>query len=86
MILFGTIFYICQYQFDMQLLVSKESCKVTLKYGIGVSGHPHKRARAPLILWVPETKIGEFANSVDLDEVAQDELPHLDLHYLPSSL
>ena len=28
----------------------------------------------------PETKIAEFANSVDLDEVA-----HLDLHCLPSS-
>ena len=37
-------------------------------------------------LKVPETKIGEFANSVDLDEVAHDEPPHLDLHCLPSSL
>ena len=35
---------------------------------------------------VPETKIAEFANSVDLDEVAHDEPPHQDLHYLPSSL
>ena len=37
---------------------------------------------------VSETKIGEFANSVDLDEVAQDDPPHQDLHYLhylPSS-
>ena len=33
-----------------------------------------------------ETKIAEFANSVDLDEVAQNEPPHLDLHCLPSSL
>ena len=33
-----------------------------------------------------ETKITEFANSVDLDEVAHDEAPHLDLHCLPSSL
>ena len=32
------------------------------------------------------TKIAEFANSVDLDEVAHTEPPHLDLHYLPSSL
>ena len=32
-----------------------------------------------LTLQVPETKIGEFANSVDLDEVAH-------LHCLPSSL
>ena len=39
-----------------------------------------------LILWVPETKIAEFANSVDLDEVAHDEPPHLGLHCLSSSL
>ena len=31
-------------------------------------------------------EIAEFANSVDLDEVAQHEPPHLDLHCLPSSL
>ena len=31
-------------------------------------------------------EIGEFANSVDLDEVAHDEPPHLDLHCLHSSL
>ena len=30
--------------------------------------------------------IAEFANSVDLDEVANNEPPHLDLHCLPSSL
>ena len=29
---------------------------------------------------------GKFANSVDLDEVAQNEPPHLDLCCLPSSL
>ena len=39
-----------------------------------------------LILQVAETKTAEFANSVDLDEVAHDEPPHLDLHCLPSSL
>ena len=32
---------------------------------------------------VPETKIAEFANRVDLDEVAHHEPPHLDLHCLP---
>ena len=31
-------------------------------------------------------KIVEFANSLDLDEVAHNEPPHLDLRYLPSSL
>ena len=31
-------------------------------------------------------KIAEFANSVDLDEVAHNEPPHLDLHCLPSAL
>ena len=40
----------------------------------------------PLNLSVPETKIAEFANSADLDEVAHYEPPHLDLHCLPSSL
>ena len=39
-----------------------------------------------LTLLVPETKMAEFANSVDLDEVAHNEPPHQDLHYLPSSL
>ena len=33
-----------------------------------------------------ETKIAEFANSVDLDEVAHNEPPDLDLRYLPSNL
>ena len=33
-----------------------------------------------------EMKIAEFANSVDLDEVAHNEPPHLDLHCLPSSV
>ena len=32
------------------------------------------------------TKIAEFANSVDLDVVAHDEPPHLDLRCLPCSL
>ena len=30
-------------------------------------------------------KICIFANSLDLDETAHNKLPHLDLHYLPSS-
>ena len=34
----------------------------------------------------PKLKTVEFANSVDQDEVAHNELPHLDLHCLPSSL
>ena len=36
-----------------------------------------------LTLYLPVTKIAEFANSVDLDEVAHNEPPHLDLHCLP---
>ena len=39
-----------------------------------------------LTLSVPETNIAEFADCVDLDEVAHNEPPHLDLHCLPSSL
>ena len=30
--------------------------------------------------------MAEFANSVDLDAVAKNEPPYLDLHCLPSSL
>ena len=33
-----------------------------------------------------ETKIAEFANSVDLDEVAHNEPSHQDLHCLLSGL
>ena len=33
-----------------------------------------------------ETKIAEFANSVDLDEVAHKEPAHLHLHSMPSRL
>ena len=39
-----------------------------------------------LTLLVPETKIAEFANCIDLDEVAHNEPPLLDLHCLLSSL
>ena len=39
-----------------------------------------------LTLYVPGTKTAEFANSIDLDEVALFEPPHLDLRCLPSSL
>ena len=35
---------------------------------------------------VPKMKIVELASSVDPDETAQNELPHLDLHCLLSSL
>ena len=39
-----------------------------------------------ILVEVPETKIAKFANSVDFDEVAHNEPPHLDLYCLPSSL
>ena len=35
---------------------------------------------------ITEPKLAEFANSIDLDEVAHDEPPHLDQHSLLSSL
>ena len=38
------------------------------------------------LLKLQETKIAEFANSVDLDEVAHNEPPHQDQQCLPSSL
>ena len=37
-------------------------------------------------LSIPEMKIAEYVNSVDLDEEAHIEPPHLDLHCLPFSL
>ena len=45
-----------------------------------------KKLNVTLTLSVPETKIAEFAISVDLDEVAHYEPPPLDLHCLPSGL
>ena len=39
-----------------------------------------------LTLEVPETKIAEFANGADLDEVAQNGPHHPDLHCLPFGL
>ena len=39
-----------------------------------------------LTLSLPERKIAEFANSVDLDEVAHNEPPHQELRCLPSGL
>ena len=46
----------------------------------------YRTLRFILTLSLPVTKIAEFANSVDLDEVAHYEPSHLDLHCLPSSL
>ena len=39
-----------------------------------------------LTLSTRDENSSEFANSVYLNEVAQNEPPHLDLHCLPSSL
>ena len=38
------------------------------------------------MLKVPDMKVAEFAKMIDPDEVAHIEPPHLDLHYLLSSL
>ena len=38
-----------------------------------------------LTLKVPDMKIAKLANSVDPDEAAHNELPHLALHSFPSS-
>ena len=46
----------------------------------------HNNPKPTFALKLPKMKIAEFANIVDPDEVAHYELPHLDLHYLPSSL
>ena len=39
-----------------------------------------------LTLSLPQTKISEFANRVDLDEVAHNEPSHLDVQCLSFSL
>ena len=39
-----------------------------------------------LALKAPNTTIAEFANTADADETAHNELSHLDLQCLPSSL
>ena len=41
---------------------------------------------AQLTFKVPNKEIIKSANSVDSDEVAHNEPPHLGLHYLPSNL
>ena len=35
---------------------------------------------------MPKLKLVEIGNSVDSDEVAHNEPPHLDLHCLPSNI
>ena len=49
-------------------------------YNLGTSLHIY------LPLKLPISKITEFANSVDPDEAAHNELPHPGLHSLPSIL
>ena len=48
--------------------------------------HAIPHSLVELTLKLPETKVAKFANSVDLDEAAHNEPPHLDLCCLPSSL
>ena len=49
-------------------------------------GHLLTHLFKAFIYLVPEMKIAEFSNSIDPDEVAHKEPPHLDLQCLPSSL
>ena len=46
----------------------------------------HHTIKLLLTLKAPKIKIVELANSADPDEVANNELPHLNLHCLPSSV
>ena len=45
-----------------------------------------RHLKKPIRSLVPDTKLAEFANSLDLNEVAHNEPPHLDLHSLPANL
>ena len=40
------------------------------------------RKKVPAQIMITETKLAEFANSINLDEVVHKEPPHLDLHFL----
>ena len=61
---------------------------ISLKlYGLNTSYSHHFKSLLQIYLGLDfEAKIAEYANSVDLDEVVNNEPPHLDLQYLPSSL
>ena len=67
----------------MILILLDQLCEIITV--LNTAGHAHL-SLSVLTLSVPETKTAECANSVDLDEVAHDEPPHLGLHCLPSSL
>ena len=45
-----------------------------------------KLEKSHLTLSLPGTKTAEFANSIDLDEMAHNEPPHQNLHCSPASL
>ena len=68
-----------------QNLTANTEKKDNLKYTPPMHD-PKGMSSSSLTLSLPETQIAEFANRVDLDEVAHNEPPHLDLHCLPSSL
>ena len=51
-----------------------------------VASSKYRRYCFSFTLKVVTTKTGEFVNSVDPDEVAENEPPHLDLHSLPCSI
>ena len=61
-------------------------CKDLLFSPLNIFANLQEVFRFHLTLVVLEIKKNELANNVDLDEVAHNELPHLDLHCLPSSL
>ena len=67
----------------IELNVNCENHLIRMSY-LQYTTLPHKQLYIKTVL--PEMKIAEFANSVDLDEVAHPEPPHLDLYCLPSSL
>ena len=78
-------------------MTSTSSCNFHLRFFFKtLARYLHLQASSFCKNWLKsfvniETKISEFANSVDLKEVAHNEQahnepPHLDLHCLPSSL
>ena len=68
---------------DFRLVLVKTTGWFESKLQTGLS---QNHDTAYLTLEVPESKLAEFTNSADLDEVAHFEPSNLDQHYLACSL
>ena len=75
-----------EFPFSHQNIKRKKNSKSTWQqyhFGLGCDSQMFYKEINSLS---PRDKIAEFANSVYLEEMAHEEPPHLDLHFLLSSL